>query len=329
MPNIAMNNFCNLSCPYCFANEFILDRDKQYITQDQLITILNFLTTSSRPLKKIGIIGGEPTLHPKIKEMVQIVKNFTQTYGGHVVIFSNGIKLENILSILDENCSVLINLNEPEIMGPSYLQSIVNNLNRAKALNLTEYINLGINLYPDIKEYEYIFIEAKKIYAKSIRVSYVAPTKNYSVTNKDEYYEQAKPIFLDFLKLSEKYNIKIHLDCNRIPECYFTEEEIKFIKSRLDSKDLDNFNPYCNPVVDITPNFEATACFGTYKTVKLQEFETFDKLEEFLENEALCPLREINSKNEKCQKCLELKEKTCQGGCLGFAKNMILNDNNE
>ena len=73
MPNIAVTNFCNLSCPYCFANEFIAESDKQYLTQEQLITILNFLTTSSRSLGKIGIIGGEPTLHPNIKNLIESV----------------------------------------------------------------------------------------------------------------------------------------------------------------------------------------------------------------------------------------------------------------
>ena len=327
MPNIAVTNFCNLSCPYCFANEFIAESDKQYLTQEQLITILNFLTTSSRSLGKIGIIGGEPTLHPNIKNLIETVKSYVYSHGGHIVIFSNGIKLDSVLSTLDDKCSVLINLNEPNLIGPSKWKQITDNLNKAKVLNLTKYISLGINLYPDIKDYEYIFIEAKKIYAKSIRVSYVAPTKDYSVSNKDEYYENAKSIFLNFLELSEQYNIKIHLDCNRIPSCYFTEEELVFVESRLDSKDNNQLDHYCRPVVDITPDFKATACFGTYKTINLQDFDTFDALEQYLEAEALCPLREKNATHPKCASCEKLANKTCQGGCLGFAKNAIYGSN--
>ena len=63
--NIAITNYCNLKCPYCFANKFI-ESEKQSITEDQLDKILDFLFYSNlnKYKHKIGIIGGEPTLHP-------------------------------------------------------------------------------------------------------------------------------------------------------------------------------------------------------------------------------------------------------------------------
>ena len=61
-------------------------------------------------------------------------------------------------------------------------------------------------------------------------------------------------------------------------------------------KDKEGLDHYCHPVVDITPNFEATSCFGTYKTVKLTDFETFDALEAYMEENIICPLREENTK---------------------------------
>jgi len=39
MANIAVLNYCNLKCPYCFANEFI-EENKQFITDEQLDDIL-------------------------------------------------------------------------------------------------------------------------------------------------------------------------------------------------------------------------------------------------------------------------------------------------
>ena len=42
MPNIALLNYCNLNCPYCFANDFI-ETDEQ-----QIMTIENFNKILSR-----------------------------------------------------------------------------------------------------------------------------------------------------------------------------------------------------------------------------------------------------------------------------------------
>ena len=35
MPNIIITNYCNLSCPYCFAND-IIQTKKHNITLDEL-----------------------------------------------------------------------------------------------------------------------------------------------------------------------------------------------------------------------------------------------------------------------------------------------------
>ena len=72
MPNIAFINYCNLSCPYCFANEFIEEK-KQLISEEQLKKILNFLKLNKQNQAKIGIIGGEPTLHPDFKKLLLLI----------------------------------------------------------------------------------------------------------------------------------------------------------------------------------------------------------------------------------------------------------------
>lgn len=327
MPNIAMNNYCNLSCPYCFADSFLADSQKENITPDQIIKIFDFLETSNKSIGRVGLIGGEPTLHPQINDIINIAKEFAIRCNSRVCIFSNGIYLNNIINKIDSQCTVLINLNEPKIIGQKNWEKILINLNRIKALNLTQNVELGINIYPDIRDLEYIFKAAKMIYAKTIRCSYVAPSKLYSTSNKDEYYTHAKNIFLKVCQIANDYNIKLGLDCNRIPTCYFTNAELEFIKSVINIKQKDKddlINQICYPVIDITPDFHATSCFGTYELVDLNDFETYDELEEYFSKQILDPLKEKNTANDKCQECDCFKNKTCQGGCLGFAKNNLL-----
>ena len=60
MPNIMLTYRCNLHCPYCFANEFV-NKEKTDITIRDFLKAVSFIT---RTESYVGIIGGEPTVHP-------------------------------------------------------------------------------------------------------------------------------------------------------------------------------------------------------------------------------------------------------------------------
>ena len=69
--NIMLNEVCNLKCDYCFANEFVDEKKKDHLKSQKHIKlkdfkeIVDFITKTSDFL---GLIGGEPTLHPEIKK---------------------------------------------------------------------------------------------------------------------------------------------------------------------------------------------------------------------------------------------------------------------
>lgn len=67
---VELNNYCNLRCVHCLRN--LKDKPKQFPV-DLLLKILR----EAKPLgaKIVGFTGGEPTLHPKLGEILEIVKN--------------------------------------------------------------------------------------------------------------------------------------------------------------------------------------------------------------------------------------------------------------
>ena len=68
MANIAIINYCDLKCKYCFADDMIKEKSVT-ITLDDYRKILDFL--SRTPKNHIGIIGGEPTLHPHFDDILK------------------------------------------------------------------------------------------------------------------------------------------------------------------------------------------------------------------------------------------------------------------
>lgn len=315
MANIALLNYCNLKCPYCFANEYI-EENKQLITMEQLDYILEFLSRSNQ--SRIGLIGGEPTIHPQIEEIINRVINYCKEHKTHWTIFSNGIELYKIIPFLEQNGSCLLNLNHPKIIGETNWNKIIKSLNRAKVRGVIKKINLGINLYPDMIDFNYIIDTAKKYDLNSLRVSYVAPTCEYKGVNKDNYYQNAKNTFFEFVKVAKENNVTLRLDCNHVPYCYFTDEEKAFMEGTV-----ENFHNYCNPVVDISPDFKASSCFGAYDLVDLNNFENLQEAERYFLLKKMWPLAQLNCAG-KCANCEKFQNTTCQGGCLAFAKYTTL-----
>ena len=94
MANIAIVNYCNLKCKYCFADDMIHE-DTQSISIDDYRKILSFLART--PKNHVGIIGGEPTLHPHFEEILKETNKYCREVNTDATLFTNGIELEKYL----------------------------------------------------------------------------------------------------------------------------------------------------------------------------------------------------------------------------------------
>lgn len=312
MPNIAITNYCNLTCSYCFANQFKEQQNKHNITFDELNQILNFLSHSNIFNQRIGIIGGEPTLHPELSNILNILINFCEKQKiPYPILFTNGIELSKYLKFFSK-IYALININEPSTLTQQQQQQIQYNLSILNQLNLLNHITLGINLYPNIKDIEYIFKLAQQYNLSEIRCSYTAPNCQIMKNDKNNYYLEGKFIFLKFITLAQQYNIKVNLDCNKIPLCYFNTNEQNIILQQC-----NNLMYYCKPTIDILPNFTAISCFGLYNPIDLSIFNNLEEVEHYMYFQEIYP-KTIKNSLIQCKTCSKFQNFSCQGGCLSF-----------
>jgi len=61
---------CNASCPQCSRHCNIFSYGHSDMTMEQINKFINEVVLSSVPVRKIMIIGGEPTVHPQFQEIV-------------------------------------------------------------------------------------------------------------------------------------------------------------------------------------------------------------------------------------------------------------------
>ena len=88
---IEVNAACNLDCPLCFANSGThLAKNGFELTMQQVDFMLDRYVEAEGNPEVLQFSGGEPTLHPRLLEFVELAKDKGIAY---VMINTNGIKI--------------------------------------------------------------------------------------------------------------------------------------------------------------------------------------------------------------------------------------------
>ena len=310
MPNISIINKCNLKCKYCFA-ENMIQEPLDYMTLETYQNILDILSKEeNRENRKVGIIGGEPTLHPQFLEILKLTKIYSQQTDANVTLFTNGIELNNFIGEIKKNKKLSILLNCNKLTGDQYNKMLLNiDSLIANKCNFT----LSCNIYLDCDDYSYLWNIISTRNLKKIRCSVAAPGGIYTNQyEKFDYYKKLKPIFIKFIQDAKKYNCQIIYDCNQIPDCIFTKNELDLIEGYKQG--------ICFPVFDITSDLKIHPCFGQYddSKYKLTDFKNINEAKHYLLLTYNIP--KVFENQITCGQCEKYDKKICQGGCLMFNK---------
>ena len=87
---IAINNYCNSKCPYCFAKNMSIDKDTS-ITEENFINVLKWAKKNKED--NLTLLGGEPTLHPFFDTLIKRFMEFNKENEMSLTILTNGAKL--------------------------------------------------------------------------------------------------------------------------------------------------------------------------------------------------------------------------------------------
>lgn len=156
---VPVRDYCNSSCLYCYMKEKDVDK-----TKPQFVNINNLQKSFSSIEDKLTEVeitgGGEPLLHPNIKQILEISKD------KYTKLYTNGFLLKDI-------CVDEINISrvhpDPkinQIYNPSKMQNILENVlshyrSRAKKIRLQTILLKGAidseeKALEFIKQYEHL-----------------------------------------------------------------------------------------------------------------------------------------------------------------------------
>ena len=214
MPNIMLTYRCNLHCSYCFANEFV-NKENTDITVRNFIKAVDFLTAAGKT--SIGLIGGEPTLHPVFQLLMEMLINNPKV--SKIVLYTNGLLMNQYIpQITHPKVAVLVNCNSPAVIGERAFSAMRDNLDTLIwKYYKRDSIHLGINLFSDDLDYSYVLDMLQHYKLNSLRISVTVP--DFSSGSKTEpleyfakrYTELAKEkLSTDILDPQLAYSIRFY-----------------------------------------------------------------------------------------------------------------------
>jgi sulfatase maturation enzyme AslB (radical SAM superfamily) len=315
MANLLVTRRCNRKCAHCFARgHYIVDCDElhpqaseDHISFDRFEEALLFLQRSD--IGVIGLMGGEPGLHPFLREMVETILDRDL----HVRLFTGGLISEGTAKFLAglNPSRVCVVVNAPRPMDSLSSASCMGVQRTMQLLGPIASLSYTICNPEEDLGFLVKLIEQYNL-RRSLRIGLCAPRMGDSspaVLPPARYKDLAHPI-VELAEACALESIAMEFDCG-FTRCMFTEVHHRRLRELAV---LTLFA--CGPVVDIDPDLMTWACFPMASMAKLALSEVNDRdqlIERFRQGQRA--YRNLGV-YEKCMTCGHKRRGECSGGCL-------------
>ena len=354
--NIILNSYCNLTCNYCFADEYMEETVKTPGKSMEFDFFLDQLLPKIRSHPVINFMGGEPTLHPRFNEIFNQSLSAVNPYTS-LNVFTNGLMPEKVLDLMVKTASidgsVKRNVYFSILLNWQTLENISEkNHQRCKQvaeqlLKTNGYsVTFSINLYSKTQDLLTQCAEIDAIYQKvglpkdqkyKIRVSPAFPI----VGEANNIYLPIRDfpkVGRSMLKILKQFpQLCFRFDCS-FPPCFLDEieeeeyplaERIYFHGSKqlpglTEWKDQDlYFGCADGSPMDIDAKGDCFNCFP-FHNLKLANIENFKEVNSIalakMGSKFLTTVFEATEAKEPCRSCPHYMVR-CSSGC--FAYNFV------
>lgn len=240
--NIILNSYCNLSCNYCFADEYMEETVKTPGKSMEYDYFLNEFLPKIKNAPIINFMGGEPTLHPQFTDIFQNTYDDILPFS-HLSVFTNGLMPEKVLNLLlkvaspsgaitkDINFAILLNWQTMENISEKNherCQEVAERMLKVNGYSVT----FSINLYSKDQDLERQCEEIDRVYQKAglpkgkpykIRVSPAFPIIGGGEANTYLPIRDFPAVGKKMLAVMERFpQLCFRFDCS-LPPCFLDD----------------------------------------------------------------------------------------------------------
>lgn len=310
MANLSITSLCNRHCSYCFARDWrsAHSPDGLHMTEETFLSALDFLQRSG--MTQVRLLGGEPTLHPRIKEFLKEI----QGRGLSAVVFSNGLMPESVLDYLETSKEDRISF----MINAAVMENPAEDIQRQREVlkRLGGKAMLGINITTPAIDLS-ILLEWTIEFRLSpfIRLGLAHPC--HGGENRYLHPSQYAAVgdrLRHFRKRARRQGVSLRYDCGFVP-CLFSQSEPEELKEILGEAQF-----VCSPIPDILPDGSLIPCYPLGKGFGEERIPTEEGAAEVRARLSgqLQPFRGPGIYRE-CENCPFRQAGHCPGGCLAAA----------
>ncbi|MGE4192177.1 MAG: radical SAM protein [Pseudodesulfovibrio sp.] len=306
MINIFVTYRCNLACSYCFARELHAEYPHD-LSAENFDRLLDWMVGAQLPAA--AFIGGEPTLHPALADMVAR----TAEAGIAPVLFTNGLFPTALANrLIPHVTNFVVNYNEPDMYAEGQAALLDANLSRIAGSG--SRLTFSKNFSSRYCGYEYLLEACARYGVQSVRYDISRPS--FSSTNDHFTNDDTRRVIshiVRFVKACEGRGVRTGLDCS-VRLCDLKVEDRNYLE-RVSMK----FSGVCHPSIDIHPDLSASYCLPM-RDVSVPDVTAFPGQDALMWHFAdrVRAMRQTNVSTD----CLECKDfmRRCQGGCMALRR---------
>lgn len=319
-PNFLITNYCNQSCPFCFASRemssTVLDKEMKMDDYKKMLTKI----TKGGITKSIKFLGGEPTLHSRLFEMLDMAIKKKLS----IQIFTNGVigrERMSRLSSYGNKIGYTFNVMTPGFQLNEKLRNEVS-ANMA-ILGKQSEITFSITLDPYFKSEKFFSTVSSAIMGtlSDIRIGLSNPVAGGRNWYTFSEFPKIGTVLVNFMQKSraQGFTGEFHMNCG-FTRCMFTKQEYDYIKKEFPFIGWSCFGKESS--MDIAVDMSAFHCFplSEHKRVDLNKISYKEANKQLIKERMVLWSK---MKKEVCLRCpfFGYGGDKCPGPCLAFQIN--------
>jgi len=271
---LTITSECNRQCPYCFEGAF-RDGPKQSMSLADVDALCQFVRLSERrPPIHVTLLGGEPTLHPDLLDIIDLVRS----HNGYlpILLLTNLTCSSEVLDeVLRRGVEVMANVAHPQHSSAEQQRQIDRNQRRL-ASSLGIQYTVAVTISDPDESFEHLYRMLGSELGRGIshlRIGIAAPGLDFTNVFADGLCERFGNKYLEIVDTCHRIDPRLTFgnEC-AVNLCLMNER----VYDRLE-RVVDHLGLVCmHPNFDILPDFSTHWCFALHGIPELRIDNIFD-----------------------------------------------------
>ena len=307
-------NKCNRSCPYCFEGTFTRDPRQQMSVADVDRICRFFGVGSPNGPTSVSLMGGEPTLHPELFELVDTIRGYAP--GIVVFLLTNLIcELDMVREIVAREMRLLVNVAAVAKDAPAQQATVARNLayisDEARAFH-----SLAVTITDPAESFDFLYSVLARDggrCVRNLRFGLAVPGMDFGNRFVNDFTPAYGEKYREVVVRSHQFNPRMLLtnEC-AVNLCLFSDAIYDELGTAVRRLRLE-----CDmPNLDIMPDFSSHWCFAfrNVPEMRIDNIFAYRNAAEFREAAWERMVRLLDTTEPMCdhRNCTRIR---CRGPC--------------